>query len=275
MQVATAIAPARALLRALPHPLGFVPTMGALHPGHIALVAAARERCAGVVASVFVNPLQFGPGEDFARYPRDYDGDFAKLAAAGVDALFAPDGATMYPPEFSTTVDCGTIGNDFEGAIRPTHFAGVTTVVAKLLNVVCPDVLFLGQKDAQQTAVLRRLVRDLAYPVDVVIVPTSREADGLALSSRNAYLDAEQRAAAPSLNRALHALRDALASGATKADAIAAGRARLAPLARLDYLDVVDADSFVPVDALRPPVFVVGAARFGTTRILDNLWIPD
>lgn len=275
MQVATGVAQAGALLRALPRPLGFVPTMGALHRGHLALIAAARSQCASVVASVFVNPLQFGPGEDLANYPRDYDGDFAKLGAAGADLLFAPDAVAMYPPGFSTTVDTGPVGRDYEGAVRPTHFAGVTTVVAKLLNIVQPDALYLGQKDAQQTAVLRRLILDLAFPVEARIVPTEREADGLALSSRNAYLDPAERAAAPSLHRALLALRDALAAGATKAEATARARAALDPLARCDYLDVVDADTFAPLDALRPPAFVIGAARFGTTRLLDNLWIRE
>ncbi len=275
MQVASAIAPARALLRALPRPLGFVPTMGALHVGHLALVAAARERCASVVVSVFVNPLQFGPNEDFAKYPRDYDGDFAKLAKAGVDLLFAPDAQAMYPPDFATAIDVGPIGTAFEGALRPTHFSGVTTVVAKLLNVVQPDALYLGQKDAQQTAVLRKLVRDLAFPVEVEIVPTSREADGLARSSRNAYLGDAERAEAPTLARSLHALRDALADGATKAEAIDAAGAVLSTLARLDYYDVVDADTFEPIETLRPPAFVIAAARFGATRLLDNLWIPS
>ena len=275
MQVASAIAPARALLRALPRPLGFVPTMGALHDGHVALIAAARERCASVVASVFVNPLQFGPNEDFAKYPRDFDGDVAKLARAGVDVLFSPDAATMYPPDFTTAIDIGPMGTEFEGALRPTHFAGVVTVVAKLLNIVQADVLFVGQKDAQQTAVLRKLVRDLAFPVEVAIVPTSRESDGLARSSRNAYLDEAQRAEAPTLLQALTGMRDALRNGASKYDATEAADKILSPHALLDYFDVVDADTFEPIETLRPPAFVIGAARFGKTRLLDNLWIPD
>ncbi len=275
MQVATAIAPARALLRTLPRPIGFIPTMGALHDGHIALVDAARTRCASVVASVFVNPMQFGPNEDFAKYPRDYDGDFAKLERAGVDALFAPDVSAVYPPGFATAIEIGPVGDAYEGALRPTHFAGVVTVVAILLNIVQPDVLLLGQKDAQQTAVLRRLVRDLAFPTDVEIVPTQRERDGLARSSRNAFLQPDDRAEAPTLARALTALRDGLQSGETKDDAIAHATAVLSKRAVLDYLDVVDANSFAPVASLRAPSFVIGAARFGSTRLLDNIWIPE
>jgi len=273
VQIAATIAQARALFDVLPRPLGFVPTMGALHEGHLALVRRARAESAAVAASVFVNPLQFAPGEDLARYPRDPEGDRAKLAQAGIDVLFAPGVEAMYPSGFSTSVDTGRLAEVFEGAIRPAHFRGVATVVCALLNVVRPDALYLGQKDAQQTAVVRRMVRDLEIPTTVVIVPTQREADGLALSSRNAYLSAEEREAAPSLHHALQAVRLAMAGGRSKADAIAAGRARLHPLARLDYLDVVDADTFDPIDSLSPPAFVIGAARFGTTRLLDNLWI--
>jgi pantoate--beta-alanine ligase len=179
----------------------------------------------------------------------------------------------MYPDGFSSYVDVGSIGASFEGAIRPDHFRGVATVVGKLLNIVLPKVLYLGQKDAQQSAVLRKLVRDLDYPVHVSIVETVRESDGLAMSSRNAYLSPEQRAEAVTLNRALVALREALESGASKADATAAARATLSALATPDYFDLVDADTFEPLETLRAGTFVIGAARFGTTRLLDNLWI--
>jgi pantoate--beta-alanine ligase len=258
VQIASTISQARALFDVLPRPLGFVPTMGALHEGHLALVRRARADSVAVAASVFVNPLQFAPSEDYTRYPRDAQGDQAKLAQAGVDVLFAPSPASMYPPDFSTSIDTGPIGDVFEGAIRPGHFRGVATVVSKLVNIVRPDALYLGQKDAQQTA---------------VIVQTEREADGLAMSSRNAYLSPEQREAAPSLHHALQAVRLAMAGGRSKADAIAAARARLHPLAQLDYIDVVDANTFNPIETLSPPAFVIGAARFGTTRLLDNLWI--
>jgi pantoate--beta-alanine ligase len=273
MQIANTVAHARAFFDVLPRPLGFVPTMGALHGGHLELVRAARSECTSVAASLFVNPLQFGANEDLAKYPRDPDGDREKLSAAGVNVLFAPETSAMYPPGFSTYVDVGEMGTRYEGAVRPDHFRGVTTVVSKLLHVVQPDVLYLGQKDAQQTAVVRRMVRDLDFPVRVAIVPTVRELDGLAMSSRNAYLSSEQRAAAPTLHRALVALRDALANGAAKAQAIEIARRTLDPSAALDYLDVVDANTFEPIERVDPPAFVVGAARFGTTRLLDNLHV--
>ena len=271
MEMAATIAQARAIFDALPRPLGFVPTMGALHAGHLQLVRVARSRCAAAGVSVFVNPLQFGPNEDLARYPRDLAGDRQTLAAAGVDALFAPDADAMYPPGFATAIDVGPIGARFEGAIRPTHFRGVATVVAKLLHVVRPDAVFLGQKDAQQTAVLRAMVRDLAFPVSVEIVATIREPDGLAMSSRNAYLTPGQRTAAPTLHRALIALHAALRGGASKESALAAARATLSPQAHPEYFDLVDATTFEPLERLGGEAFVIGAARFGTTRLIDNL----
>jgi pantoate--beta-alanine ligase len=273
MQVATTVAQARALFDVFQQPLGFVPTMGALHEGHLELVRRARAECVSVAASLFVNPMQFGAGEDLAKYPRDFEGDCKKLEAAGVDVLFAPAPAAMYPPGFSTYVDVGPLGTVYEGAIRPDHFRGVATVVAKLLHLVRAEVLYLGQKDAQQTAVLRKMVRDLDFPVHVEIVETVRESDGLAMSSRNAYLTAEQRAEAVTLYRALVAMRDALERGAPKAEAVAAARAALSSLATPDYFDAVDADAFDPLETLRPGAFVIGAARFGTTRLLDNLWV--
>jgi len=247
--------------------------MGALHDGHLELVRRARADCTAVGASVFVNPLQFAPTEDLAKYPRDFEGDRAKLAGAGVDVLFAPAVAAMYPPDFTTYVDVGPLGSTFEGAIRPEHFRGVATVVAKLLHIVQPDYLYLGQKDAQQTAVLGKMVRDLEFPVTVTIVPTVREADGLAMSSRNAYLSGEQRAQATTLYRALTTLRESLERGVPKAEAIDAARHALGPLATPEYFDVVDAKTFEVLDAVQPGSFVIGAARFGTTRLLDNLWI--
>ena len=211
--------------------------------------------------------VQFGPQEDLAKYPRDERGDREQPAAAGVDVLFAPDAATMYGADFSSFVEAGPLATDlFEGAQRPGHFRGVTTIIAKLLNIVQPDVLFLGQKDAQQAAVLRKMIGELNFPVDVEVVPTVREPDGLAMSSRNRYLDAAERAAAPSLNRALLAARDALERGAAKDEAIAAGIAALSPVAKLDYLDLVDADTFAPLDALRSPGLIVGVADLRQTR---------
>jgi|SRR5579884_1360350 len=273
MQVASAVAAARERLAVLPRPVGFVPTMGALHAGHLRLVRTARERCAAVAVSVFVNPMQFGPGEDFERYPRDYEGDREKLRAAGIDVLFAPDTQTMYPPGFSTSVDVGEMATRYEGAVRPTHFRGVATIVTKLLNVIRPDVLFLGQKDAQQTAVVRKLVRDLDFDVGVEIVPTVREEDGLALSSRNVYLNAQERSAAPSLQRALQAMLQELRDGKDAADARAHAMELLLPPGRWDYLDLVDMAGFAPQERLLPPAFLIGAARFGDTRLIDNVMV--
>jgi|SRR5580700_1009537 pantoate--beta-alanine ligase len=267
------VARARVLFAASPRPLGFVPTMGALHDGHLELVAHARRQSACVAVSIFVNPLQFGPTEDLARYPRYPEADRQKLGAAGVDILFTPETAAMYRPGFSTSVDPGPIATVFEGAVRPGHFRGVATVIAKLLNIVRPGVLFLGQKDAQQAVVLRNMIADLDFGVQLEIVPTVREPDGLAMSSRNVYLDSEQRAQAPTLHRALLAMRDALERGRRREDAIAAGTAALSPSAALDYLDVVDGETFEALERLRTPAFVIGAARFGTTRLIDNLWV--
>jgi pantoate--beta-alanine ligase len=275
MQLESAVQPARARIASLRRPLGLVPTMGALHAGHLQLVQAARVQCRSVAASVFVNPMQFAPGEDFERYPRDYAGDREKLAAAGVDLLFAPDAQAMYPPGFSTIVDVGDIGTTYEGAVRPTHFRGVTTVVSKLLNIVQPDVLYLGQKDAQQTAVLRKLVRDLDFPVQVEIVPTVREPDGLALSSRNVYLSAQERAAAPSLHRALEFMLAELRGGSDAVTARKRAEEVLQQPGAWDYLDLVEMDTFAPLEFLRAPAFVIGAARFGSTRLIDNLLVRE
>ena len=273
MRIFHAVEQVREGLAALPRPLGFVPTMGALHEGHLHLARTAREHCATVAASVFVNPTQFGPGEDFDRYPRDVQGDAEKLSRAGVDAVFAPDAAVMYPPGFSTFVDVGTLGTVYEGAVRPTHFRGVATVVSKLLHIVQPDVLFVGQKDAQQSAVLKKLVRDLDFPVRVEIVPTVRESDGLAMSSRNAYLSAGQRAGAPSLHASLERMLEELRKGADAPSAAQRARALLDASGTWDYLDVVDAQTFEPLPKLRAPAFVIGAARFGSTRLIDNLQV--
>jgi pantoate--beta-alanine ligase len=292
--VARTIAEARAALGELPRPLGFVPTMGALHPGHLALVEAARARCARVAASVFVNPAQFGRSEDLATYPRDEARDLRLLEEAGVAVVFAPEAGEMYPDGFATSVHVdGPLTAGFEGASRPGHFDGVAVIVTKLLGVVEPDVLFLGEKDAQQLAVIRRVVRDLDLPVQVAGVPTLREPDGLAMSSRNVYLTPEQRALAPNLYRAL--LAGAVAAGAlgaTTKDVIVAATCALllpdpaldpdarakpdderpaGPRFELDYLDVVDADTFVVQHELGPGAVLVVAARLGSTRLIDNV----
>jgi len=248
--------------------------MGALHEGHLELVRRARERCAAVVASIFVNPLQFAPSEDLATYPRDLQHDREKLAAAGIDALFEPDVPAMYPANFSTFVAVEPLEELFEGARRPGHFRGVSTVIAKLLNIVRPDVLFLGQKDAQQAVLLHKMIADLDFSVEVEVVATVREPDGLAMSSRNRYLDATRRVEAATLYQALCTTLRAFEGGASKADALEAGIAALSSRAHLDYLEVVDAATFEPIEELRPPAFIIGAARFGTTRLIDNLWVP-
>jgi len=294
--VARTIAETRAALRSLPRPLGFTPTMGALHEGHLSLVDAAKSRCASVAGSVFVNPAQFGQGEDFATYPRDEARDFSLLEDRGVDLVFAPAAAEMYPDGFATSVHVrGTLTETYEGASRPGHFDGMTLVVVKLLDIMRPDVLFLGEKDAQQLAVVRRFARDLDLPVEIVGVPTLREPDGLAMSSRNASLTADQRAFAPDLYRALLAGRAAAgAPGARPKDVVVAATTALlmpalpmgdaeraaalrgeappaAPRFDLDYLAIVDADTFLPQSTIGPRSLLIAAARLGAIRLIDNV----
>jgi pantoate--beta-alanine ligase len=274
MQIVRTPGSARAIARTLPRPVGFVPTMGALHAGHLALFDRARAENASVVASIFVNPLQFGPNEDFEKYPRAFERDTELLADHAVDLLYAPSVERMYPPGFAAAIDAGAIGANLEGARRPGHFAGVATVVAKLLHAIEPTSLYLGQKDVQQTAVLRAMVRDLDMATNVVVAPTVREDDGLALSSRNVYLSAAERAAAPSLFRALSAVALAVTGGeGDPARARAAGAALLeAPLV-WDYLAIVDAATFAELPVAGRPAVVVGVARAGATRLLDNVTI--
>lgn len=253
--------------------IGFVPTMGALHDGHLSLVRLARERCARVVASVFVNPAQFGPGEDFARYPRQPERDAELLVAAGCDLLFEPAVETVYPPGHAIAVDPGGPAEGLEGACRPGHFRGVATVVTALLNMAQPDVAVFGEKDAQQLAVVRRLVRDLHLPVEIVAGPTIREPDGLAMSSRNVFLSPAERRAAPVLHCALVAAERAIAAGERRGDQL---RRRLRevlagePLARVDYAEAVDADTFKPVAEVRGRLVLPLAVHIGGTRLIDN-----
>lgn len=260
--------------------IGLVPTMGGLHEGHLALVRAARAACERVVASLFVNPTQFGPDEDLDVYPRDEEGDAAKLKALGVDVMFAPSTDEMYPPGFSTTVEVRGLTEDLCGTFRPHHFAGVTTVVTKLLLEVWPDVAYFGEKDYQQLQVIRRLVRDLDIPVRIEGVPTVREADGLALSSRNGYLSAAEREIAPALYRTLRELAET-AGGAdvTPAEIAAASsraRRRLEELGftRVDYIEVRDAETLAPVSDPSRPARALGAAWLGRTRLIDNVSVP-
>ena len=244
--------------------------MGALHRGHLSLVARARAECDVVAASIFVNPTQFAPGEDFDRYPRQLERDLEMFAAAGVDLVFAPSTAEMYAPGASTSVDVGELGSRLDGAHRPGHFLGVATVVAKLFHIVQPDRAYFGQKDAVQVAVLRRMVRDLSFTLELVACPIVRDSDGLALSSRNAYLSADERAHALTLSRALEAIRDALAAGAS--NPMQRGRELLdaGDGLRLEYLEAVDANTLLPVERIVPGTLIAVAARIGRTRLIDN-----
>lgn len=254
-------------------PLGFVPTMGYLHEGHLSLVRRAREECATVVVSVFVNPLQFGPGEDFERYPRDPEQDLALAKEAGADALFMPEVAGLYPEGFATEVRVRGLVDVLEGAARPGHFAGVATVLAKLLNIVGPEKMYMGQKDAQQAFVVGRMIRDLNFPTHLVVCPTVREPDGLAMSSRNVYLNNEERAAAAAIPRALFAARD---TGSTDPDALeeTAREALFAePLIALEYVSANDAATLGPVEPKTGEILLSLAARVGKTRLIDNVVI--
>jgi pantoate--beta-alanine ligase len=255
--------------------IGFVPTMGALHGGHLALMRRARRENRRLAVSVFVNPLQFGPREDFDRYPRNDLQDARLCRWAGVDWLYMPPVRAVYPPGFSTRVAPGPAGDAWEGAARPGHFAGVLTVVLKLLQTVEPDALYLGQKDAQQAALLLQMVRDLDLPSRVVVCPTVRERDGVALSSRNVYLSPEERVRARGIVKALRAGRQAARSGKREAGAILSEARRVllreGPPDRIDYLALVDPRTFEPIPRLAARGLLIVAARFGRTRLIDNM----
>jgi pantoate--beta-alanine ligase len=273
VELAAAMRETSGRARAAGRRVGFVPTMGALHAGHLSLVRAARAAADEVVLSIFVNPLQFGPAEDFASYPRCPAADAELAAAAGVDWLFAPAVEELYPPGAQTAVEVLELSREFEGRVRPGHFRGVATVVAKLFHVVRPHVAVFGQKDAQQAAVVRRMVRDLLLDVDVLVEPTVRDADGLACSSRNRNLSGPEREAARAIPRALRAAERALLQGERRPERIVAaaadvlsGEGRLA----LDYLALVDPESLEPLDRLAGPALLLVAARAGRTRLLDN-----
>lgn len=259
--------------RAAGRTVALVPTMGALHEGHMALVRAARADAARTVVSLFVNPAQFALGEDFARYPRDPAADLAKLAAAGVEVAFAPPVEVVYPPGFATTVTVDGVTAGLEGAARPHFFAGVATVVTKLLLQCLPDVAVFGEKDYQQLVMIRRLVRDLDIPCRIRAVPTVRAGDGLALSSRNAYLSPPQRATAATLFRVLRGMAEALADGASVGTQEAAGAVALtdAGFTAIDYVAVRDAETLAPAERISAPARVLAAARLGRVRLIDNV----
>jgi pantoate--beta-alanine ligase len=256
--------------------LGFVPTMGALHDGHLSLVRAAKSSCDIVAASIFVNPTQFGPNEDLAKYPRTFERDRELLEREGVDFLFAPSTEEMYPAAAITWVTVEGLSDKLDGLSRPGHFRGVTTVVAKLFHIVEPAVAFFGQKDAAQVAIIRRMVRDLDLPVEIVACPIVREADGLALSSRNVYLDPGQRRHALMLHRSLQRVRDLARAGEHKASTLAAaGRREFENQSsvRLDYFAIVNPATLVPVEEISERTLVAVAAYLGSTRLIDNILI--
>jgi pantoate--beta-alanine ligase len=254
--------------------VGFVPTMGALHEGHAGLIRLARRECEFVIVSIFVNPTQFGPNEDFTRYPRTLRDDLAICEREKVNLVFAPELATMYPPGFRTHVEVVELGDHLCGPSRPGHFRGVATVVLKLLNIVQPDKAYFGQKDAQQARIVRQMVRDLDVPTEIVVVPTVREPDGLALSSRNRYLSPTERKHATVLVEALREARRRVEAGERDAAALRtmmADRIGATPGASLDYAEVIDADTFRPVDRLTGPAVAALAVKFGSTRLIDNI----
>ncbi len=255
--------------------LGLVPTMGALHAGHVALVERAKRDCSPVIASIFVNPKQFGPKEDFTKYPRTLEADSEKLSAAGVDALFLPGAAEIYPGGFRTYVNVEGISERLEGRSRPGHFRGVATVVMKLLEIVQPNFAYFGRKDAQQVRIISQMARDLNLDTEIVVCPIVREPDGLALSSRNAYLNAEERLAATVLHRALQAARAELADGtrdSLQLQAVLRKVLEADPLAAVDYAEIVDADTFEPVTRIARPCYALLAVFLGRTRLIDNLY---
>ena len=280
MLIARTIPEARAAvakLRAEKHCIGLVATMGALHEGHLSLVRAAKAHCDAVVATIFVNPKQFAPGEDFATYPRTLEADCAALEAEGVDVLFAPEAAEMYPAGTSTVVEAEGISDRLDGASRPGHFRGVATVVAKLFNIIQPNHAFFGQKDAAQVAVLRQMVRDLNFDVELVVCPIVREPDGLAMSSRNRYLSAEERDRALVLSQALQRIGREVADGVLDSALLKdAGLSVLAeePEIRLDYLRIVDPDTLEDVPDVTAGALVAVAAVVGPARLIDNMLIP-
>lgn len=262
-------------IRAKGQSIGFVPTMGALHEGHLTLVDEAKRVADVVVMSVFVNPLQFGPTEDFARYPRTLEDDARLAAARGVDFMFTPTQADMYPAHAPVIlIHAGSVGKEWEGAVRPHHFEGVLTVVAKLFNIVMPDVAVFGQKDLQQVAVVKAMVRDLNFPVGILVAPIVRDPDGMAMSSRNRYLSPKERELGLVLSKALFAMRDAFVRGERRASALeATGWRMLERVVGLTprYLAVVDADTFQRVNAVRHGDAAVGAVRVGETKLIDNI----
>ena len=274
MQVIETVADFRAVERSCPRPLGLVPTMGYLHEGHMSLVRRARADNATAAASIFVNPTQFAESEDLSTYPRDMEGDLEKLRREGVDLVFAPSASEVYPPGFDTAIDVGAIASRLEGEHRPGHFTGVATVVCKLLTITRPDNVYFGQKDAQQCLVIKRLNADLNLGANVVVMPTVRDPDGLALSSRNAYLTPEDRQAALSLSRALHFAETMCAEGIRDAATLRTQMTMVLntePSASIDYISIADAETLEELATIDRPALVSLAVRFGAVRLIDNV----
>ena len=277
MQVIKTISEFRVAERSAPRPMGLVPTMGFLHEGHLSLVRRARADNATVSASIFVNPTQFGPTEDLSTYPRDMDGDLAKLEAEGVDLVFAPTPQEVYPPGFDTHVDVGELATRLEGASRPDHFRGVATVVCKLLTIVRPDKVYFGQKDAQQCLVIRRLNADLNLGAEVVVMPTIRDSEGLALSSRNAKLKEGDRKAALTLSRSLNLAHEIYESENHNAEEIRVQMRNLIESesrTSVDYISIADAETLDELDTVDRPALVSLAVRVGDVRLIDNTLLP-
>ncbi len=271
-------AEARRRRRELPDSAGLVPTMGALHDGHLSLVRRARAECSSVLASIFVNPAQFGPKEDLARYPRDLERDLAKLESEGTDFVFTPEPSGIYPSGFETWVVPGRLADRLEGAVRPGHFRGVATVVLKLLNILQPDRAYFGQKDAQQAVIVRKMAADLDLDVEIVVCPIVREPDGLAMSSRNVYLSPAERTAAPVIHRALRAATEHFGKGERRGAVLRAIVERILstePLAAIDYVSAVEPETLEEVDIAKERVLLSTAVRFGATRLIDNVVLPE
>lgn len=276
MIIASTLDELRAARLLLDGRVGLVPTMGYLHEGHLSLARRARAECDRVVATIFVNPAQFGPTEDLSKYPRNLKGDLSLLESAGVDLVWTPDNETVYPPGFSTWVEVEGLTKPLEGASRPGHFRGVTTVVAKLFNAVQPQVAYFGQKDAQQAAVIRKMARDLNFPIEIVVCPTVREADGLAMSSRNSYLSAEERQAATILFRALTAAKDAFERGERRGDELRKTMSDMLatePRAQMQYVSCADYDTLEELQTVTGKSLLSMAVFMGKTRLIDNFVI--
>jgi pantoate--beta-alanine ligase len=278
VKVVASLAELRAARAALPDPVGLVPTMGFLHEGHLSLVRQARAECAGVAVSIFVNPTQFGPQEDLAAYPRDLDRDLTMLREAQVDLVWTPAAAEVYPPGFQTYIQAEELSRPLEGARRPGHFRGVATVVAKLFNAFLPQRAYFGQKDAQQVAVVRRMATDLNFPVDIVVCPTVREPDGLAMSSRNAYLTPAERKAATVLYRALETARAAFLGGERDAGQLRTAMSDVLgaePLARPVYVSAADPETLAELNGRASRALLSMAVFFGKTALIDNVVVGE